>query len=146
MATTVYEVQELILQDGSTITCKPANIKVMRKGNELLTNLGDAKDDEEGMSKLLDIVCLCTKKERPEFETKSEMENEDGTKVTKTATNYDLMEDLFDLETVFKTIELFLGVKLNDPNLVEAAAQLALLKEQEANREEQAGTNSDSQS
>lgn len=139
MATTVYEVQELVLDDGSTtITCKPANIKVMRKGNELLAKLGEVEGNDEGIERLLDIVCLCLKREHPEFET-DELD-EKGKKTGSKITNYELMEELFDMDTMFKVIELFLGVKLNDPKLLEAAAQAALLKEQEKD-EEEAGTN-----
>lgn len=138
MATTVYEVQELVLDDGSTITCKPANIKVMRKGNELLANLGDVEDNDEGIHRLLDIVCLCTKRERPEFEV--DEKDDKGKKTGNKVTNYDLMEELFDMDTMFKVIELFLGIKLNDPKLLEAAAQAALLQEQ-AKEAEEAGTN-----
>lgn len=136
MATTVYEVQELVLDDGTTVTCKPANIKVMRKGNELLAKLGESEDNDDGINRLLDIVCLCTKRERPEFEI-DELDDE-GEKTGRRVTNYELMEELFDMETVFKVIELDLGVKLNDPKLLEAAAQMALLKAQE---EEEAGQN-----
>lgn len=139
MATTVYEVQELILDDGSTITCKPANIKVMRKGNEMVMALGDAEDDEDGLHRLLDIVALCTKRERPEFEV-DELDDK-GKETGNKVTNYDLMEDLFDMDTVFKVIEIDLGIKLNDPKLMEAAAQVALLQAQEENREESPGTN-----
>lgn len=133
MATSVYEVQELILDDGTTVTCKPANIKVLRKGNELLANLSDVEDNDEGIQKLLDIVCLCLKRQRPEFERV----DEDG----KTVTNYELMEELFDMDTMFKVIEIFLGVKLNDPKLLEAAAQMALAQEETAKAAEEDGTN-----
>ena len=114
MATTVYEVQELTLDDGSTVTCKPANIKVLRKGNELIANLGNTEDTDDGIQKLLDIVFLCLKRQKPE------LANEDGTP------NYDLMEELFDMDTVFKVIEIYLGIKLNDPKLLEAAARAVL--------------------
>lgn len=124
MATTVYEVQELILDDGSTITCKPANIKVTRKGNELLAKLGDVEDNDDGVKALLDIVCLCLKKQRPDFV------EEDG------QTNYELLEELFDYDTMFKVIEIFLGVKLNDPKLMEQALELAAAQ---AKAEESAG-------
>lgn len=139
MATTVYEVQELILQDGSTITCKPANIKVMRKGQELLSKLNEAEDDDDGINRLLDIVALCTKRERPEFEVETPVDPEDESKGTKRGTNYDLMSELFDMETVFKVIELDLGIKLNDPKMLEAAAQMALLRAEQ--EKEEAGTN-----
>lgn len=136
MATTVYEVQELILDDGTTITCKPANIKVMRKGNEMVLNLGQSQDDDEGLRRLLDIVALCTKRERPEFEV--DEVDDDGKPTGKKVTNYELMEELFDMDTVFKVIELFLGIKLNDPKLMEAAAQVAMLRAQEENKEQEA--------
>lgn len=141
MATTVYEVQELILDDGSTITCKPANIAVTRKGNELLSKLGDAEDDEEGIYKLLDIVALCTKRQRPDF-VKDEV-NDEGEKTGKKVTDYELLEELFDYETMFKVIEIFLGVKLNDPKLLEAAMEMA--QAQAAAEAESPGTNSTSQ-
>lgn len=133
MATTVYEVQELILDDGSTITCKPANIAVTRKGNELLAALGEVDDNDEGVHRLLDIVYLCLKRQRPDFGT----DDENG----KNVANYELLEELFDYDTMFKVIEIFLGVKLNDPKLLEAALEVA--KAQEA--EESPGTNSTSQ-
>lgn len=136
MATTVYDVQELVLQDGSTVTCKPANIKVMRKGTEMLSQLGEAEDNDDGINRLLDIVCLCTKRERPEFET-DEVDDE-GEKTGKKVPNYEVMEELFDMDTVFKVIELYLGVKLNDPKLLEAATQMALAREQEEAKD---GTN-----
>lgn len=125
MATTVYKVEELLLDDGRTITCKPANIRVLRKGNEMIAKLGETETNDDGIRELLDIVCLCLKREHPDFEVVKE---EDG--VTTKTTNYELLEELFDLETVFKVIEIFLGIKLNDPKLVEAAAQMAMLREQ----------------
>lgn len=131
MATTVYEVVELELEDGSTVTCKPANIKVLRKGNELIANLGSSEDDEDGIRSLLDIVFLCLKRQREDFAL------EDG------KPNYDHMEELFDMETIFKVIEVYLGIKLNDPKLLETAAAMALLQQQE--KERQSGETSTSQ-
>jgi hypothetical protein len=133
MATTVYEVSELELDDGSTIICKPANIKVTRKGNELLAKLQEAEDDEEGVHKLLDIVVLCLKRQRPEFEIDEVV---DGEKTGRKVTDYDTVEELFDYDTMFKVIEIFLGVKLNDPKLLEAAAEMAMAQEKTAAAEE----------
>lgn len=136
MATTVYEVHELILDDGTSVTCKPANIKVTRKGNELLAKLGDVEDNDEGVHKLLDIVTLCLKRQRADFEI--DEVNDDGEKTGRKVTNYELLEELFDYDTMFKVIEIFLGVKLNDPKMLEAAMELAALEQKEA---ESAGQN-----
>jgi hypothetical protein len=137
MATTVYEVSELVLQDGTSVLCKPANIKVMRKGTELLTNSVETESDDDGIDRLLDIVAVCLKNQRPEFEHEVEVEG-----VRKKETNYELMYELFDMDTVFEIIHKFLGIKLNDPKLLETAAQMALLQ---AQQEASLGTNSNSQ-
>jgi len=135
MATTVYEVQELVLDDNSTITCKPANIKVTRKGNELLAKLGEVDDNDEGVHALLDIVCLCLKRQREDFET--DEIGDDGEKTGRKVTNYELLEELFDYDTMFKVIEIFLGVKLNDPKLVEQAMELAAAQQVAAEQDGQ---------
>jgi len=130
MANTVYTVEEYELQDGSLVTLKPANIAVSRKGHELINKLGQNPEVAEGepepeeqddIHQLLDIVCLCLKRQRPEFETI----DKNGKKVP----NYEVMEELFDLDTAFKVIEIELGVKLNDPKLLEAAMKLAMAAE-----------------
>lgn len=130
MATTVYEVQELILDDGSAITCKPASIKVMRKGHEMIQNFGEIENDEDGLHRFLDLVCLCLKRQRPDFELEA-ADPETGSK-----TNYDLMEDLFDYETMFKVIHIYLGVNFADPKLLEAAAELAAVQKEIKEKEE----------
>src|SRR4051794_6224268 len=127
MATTVYEVEEIVLQDGSTVTLKPSNIRVMRKGNEMIAKLGEAETDDEGITRLLDVVCVCLKAQRPDFE--HQVTDDEG--VTKVVPNYELLEELFDMDLVFKVIEVCLKIKLNDPKLMEAAAQMALLQAQQ---------------
>lgn len=125
MSNDLYEIEEITLEDGTKITLKPSTIKVLRKGTALLSTLGDPppENDEEAVHRLLDIVCLCVKKQRPDFEKEVE---EDGVK--KTVVDYDLMEELFDIEQIWYVIEKDLGVKLNDPNLLaETAANAAKL-------------------
>ena len=156
MATAVYEIRELVLQDGSTVSCKPAPISILRKGNKMLSVMdniddiedpnGELTDDDKGVRKVLEIVAVCLKAQRPDFYKQEEVENPDGSVTKRTVVHYELMEDLFDLDTMFKVIELELGWKLNDPNLVEAATQLALLKQQDEERQkESSGTTSTSQ-
>lgn len=135
MATTVYEVKELVLDDGSTVTCKPASIKVNRKGQELINKLDEAEGEIEALHRFLDIVCLCLKRQRPDFEL-DEPDPETGSK-----TNYDLMEELFDYPTMFEVIHIYLGVNFADPKLMEAAAELAAAQAEmaEAEKEESPG-------
>ena len=107
----IYEVVEVPLQDGSTVELKPASIKLLKAGNKQLERLGGAKDTDETLDILLDVCTVLLKRQRPEL---ADPEN-----------GKELAEDLFDLETVYKVIEVMLGVKLNDPALVEAALRAA---------------------
>jgi hypothetical protein len=133
MANEVYKVEEVTLDDGSKVLVKPSPIKILRKGTQMITELGRPDSEEEAIHSLLDIVCLCLKKQRPDFE--KEEDQEDGSK--RTVTNYDLMEEIFDIDTVFYVIEKDLGVKLNDPKLMEITqeqveAMEEALKEQDS--------------
>jgi hypothetical protein len=105
----VYETVVLPLQDGSTIECKPASIKLLKAGNKELERLGEAEETDETIDILLDVVIVLLAKQRPDLAAEGGKE---------------LAEDLFDMDTVYRVIEVFLGVKLNDPNLIEAALRL----------------------
>jgi hypothetical protein len=105
----VYEVITVPLQDGSEVELKPASIKLLKKGQAELDRLASAESSDETLDILLDVVTLLLAKQRPDLVGPVGSEARD------------LAEDLFDLETIYKVVEVYLGVKLNDPNLVEAA-------------------------
>lgn len=107
----LYEVITVALQDGSTVELKPASIALLKRGQAQLDRLGDAKTTEETLDILLDVCVVLLKKQKPELADPE---------------NRELVEDLFDLDTVYKVVEVFLGVKLNDPKLVEAAMRANL--------------------
>lgn len=106
-AQNIYDVVVIPLQDETTVELKPASIKLLKAGNKQLERLADAADTDETLDILLDTCIVLLKKQRPAL---ADPEN-----------GKDLAEDLFDLDTVYKVIEVMLGVKLNDPKLVEAA-------------------------
>lgn len=110
----IYEVITIPLQDGSTIELKPASIKLLKAGNKELERLTDASTNEDTLEILLDVCIAMLRKQRPEL------------------VDRELAEDLFDLDTIYKVIEVMLGVKLNDPKLLEAALRL---QENQANQE-----------
>jgi hypothetical protein len=105
----IYEVITVPLQDGTTVELKPASIKLLKAGQKELQRLAeiDADDPAEGtLDILLDVCVTLLKKQRPEL------------------IDREVAEELFDLETVYKVIEVMLGVKLNDPKLLEAAMRI----------------------
>lgn len=105
MAKTVYNVEEIELQDGTNVTLRPLNIKNMRIFMKELEKIKDIENEDEYMDFLIDLAVLCLKKQRPDFADR------------------EVAEDALDLETVFKVIEVMGGTKLNDPKMIEAAAE-----------------------
>ena len=112
MATSVYSTEEVELQDDTTVTLKPLNIKTLRSFMKAMERFGDEDTTEdEGLDILLDASALCLKGQRPEFW--------DGEGHTEA------YEEAVDMPTVYKILDVCGGVKLNDPNLL-AMAQEAL--------------------
>lgn len=113
MATSVYTVEEIVLQDGVEVTLKPLNIKGLRKFMKKFKELDGLKEDDQVVDFLIEVGQLCLASLYPEY------------------ADTDKYEDAVDMPTVHKIIEICGGVKLNDPELMAAAA---------AALEKQAGT------
>ena len=109
MATSVYTVEEIELQNGVTISLKPLTIKALRKFMEKMKEFAEAETEDESVRKLVEASALCFAKQQPEL-----------------AADIDELEDVLDMPTIYKIIEVCGGIKLNDPKLMEIAEQTAL--------------------
>ena len=106
MASSVYEVVEIELQDGTKVEMKPLKIKFLRDFMKEFQKISDekiAEDNIKSMDLLLDCAVIAMKQYNPEIATKEKL------------------EDVIDLPTVYKIIEVAAGIKLNDPNALAAA-------------------------
>ena len=106
MATSVYEVVEVELLDGSTISMKPLKISLLRDFMKEFQKISDpkiAEDNIKSMDLLLSCATIAMKEYSPELATKEQL------------------EEIMDLPTVYKVIEVAAGIKLNDPNALAAA-------------------------
>jgi hypothetical protein len=106
MATSVYEIVEVELMDGTTISMRPLRISLLRDFMKEFQKIGDekiAEDNIKSMDLLLSCATIAMKQYNPEIATKEKM------------------EDIVDLPTVYKIIEIAAGIKLNDPNALAAA-------------------------
>lgn len=121
MATTVYEVQDIQLQDGTEVKIKPLDLKRLRrvmKMWDLVTNPApEAKDGDsesepkekevvEGVtsdSSILDFLAaaskVCLEKEAPEL-----------------VKDDDKFEEALDLPTMWKLMNVCAGITMADPN------------------------------
>jgi hypothetical protein len=106
MATQVYEVLELELMDGSAITVRPLKISLLRDFMKEFQKIGDEKiseDNIKSMNLLLDCAAIAMKQYNPDLADKAKL------------------EEVIDLPTIYKIIEVASGIKLNDPNALAAA-------------------------
>ena len=106
MATSVYETVEVELIDGTTITMRPLKISLLREFMKEFQKIGDediAADNIKSMDLLLDCAVIAMKQYNNEYADKTKL------------------EDVVDLPTIYKIIEVAAGIKLNDPNALAAA-------------------------
>ena len=106
MATQVYEVVEIELADGTKLQLRPLKIKLLREFMKRFSEgvvESDINDSDESMDLLVDCVEIAMKQYAPDMASKEKL------------------EDVLDLPTIYKIIEVASGIKLNDPNLVAAA-------------------------
>jgi hypothetical protein len=106
MATSVYETVEIELMDGEKIQMRPLKISLLRDFMKEFQKIGDdgvAEDNIKSMDLLLNCAVIAMKQYNAELATK------------------DKLEDILDLPTVYKIIEVAAGIKLNDPNALAAA-------------------------
>lgn len=111
MANAVYTVEEVSLQDGSDVTLKPLPIAGLRVFMKMFEEFSKAEDEEQGLDVLSKCAAYCLSRAKPEYWDKEK----------KAVT--EAWEEAADLPTVYKIIEVCGGIKLNDPNLLAAAAE-----------------------
>lgn len=106
MATSVYDTVEVELIDGTKVSMRPLKISLLRDFMKEFQKIGDekiAEDNIKSMDLLLDCAVIAMQQYNPELATKEKL------------------EDIIDLPTVYKIIEVAAGIKLNDPNALAAA-------------------------
>ena len=105
MATTVHEGTELTLMDGSKIKVRPLKISLLRPFMKKFEQVaGVAEDNEKSMTLLIECVQIAMEQYNPDL-----------------STDINKLEEILDLPTVYKVIEVAAGIQLNDPNALAAA-------------------------
>lgn len=104
MATTVYNVEEIQLQNGAKVTLKPLTIKELRKFMEAIRKTAEVKSEEETLTVLIDACAVALEKQLPDL-----------------VKNRDELEDALDVPTINRILEVCGGIKMDDPNLLAAA-------------------------
>ena len=106
MATSVYEVVEIELLDGTKLSLRPLKISILRDFMKTIEKISAVQEDNiKSMDVLLECVQVAMKQYKPEL-------SEDVKK----------LEDIIDLPSIYKIIEVASGITFNgdSPNLLTA--------------------------
>jgi hypothetical protein len=111
MANTVYEVVDIQLSNGQDISIKPLTIKNLKKFTEVVKKLDDANitTEEQAMEIFIEAGMVCMAQFSPELSQDKE-----------------LFEDIIEVPTLMKILEVAGGLKMNDPNPVTATDLLGM--------------------
>lgn len=107
MPNTVYDIVELELSNGETIEIRPLPIKQLRTFMNIIKKMDDPLADENedyAMDIFIEAAMTCLKVFKPEL-----------------STDKDKFEEVVEIPTMMKILEICGGLKLNDPNLLGAA-------------------------
>lgn len=104
MATTVYDVEEIQLQNGAKVTLKPLTIKELRKFMSAIQKTATVQNEDETLTILIDACAVALEKQLPDL-----------------VADRDALEDALDVPTINRILEVCGGIKMDDPNLMAAA-------------------------
>lgn len=127
MATAVYDEQDVLLQDNTEVTLKPLPIGQLRRfmaaWKEMANLKGDTDDEKEEYSYTVFINCSGIALEN-QFIALEKFPKTRGVGKDPLSKEYrDYLEQVLDMETIYKIMEVCGGLKLNDPNLLAALTQ-----------------------
>ena len=104
MATTVYDVEEIELQNGAKVKLKPLTIKELRKFMVAIQRTQEVTSEDETLNILIDACAVALERQLPEL-----------------VKDRDALEDALDVPTINRILEVCGGIKMDDPNLLAAA-------------------------
>jgi hypothetical protein len=103
LATTVYDVEEIQLQNGSTVKLKPLTIKELRKFMVVIQKTAEVTSEDETLTILIEACAVALEKQLPDL-----------------VKDIDAFEDTLDVPTINRILEVCGGIKMDDPNLLAA--------------------------
>jgi phosphohistidine swiveling domain-containing protein len=104
LATTVYSVEEITLQNGVTVKLKPLTIKELRKFMVVIQKTAEVTTEDETLTILIEACAVALEKQLPDL-----------------VKDVDAFEDVLDVPTINRILEVCGGIKMDDPNLLAAA-------------------------
>jgi len=104
LATTVYDVEEIQLQNGATVKLKPLTIKELREFMKVINRTQEVTTEDETLTILIEACGVALQKQLPDL-----------------VADKDAFEDTLDVPTINRILEVCGGIKMDDPNQLAAA-------------------------
>lgn len=129
MASAVYNEETIKLQDGKEVLLRPLAIGKLRRFMKVWEGFKEVKEGDEETPLNIFVTCAGISVE-DSFKEEYDKTYVDGD-LTEEYRTY--LENVLDMDTIYKILDVCGGLKLNDPNLTRAAIEKAVA--------EAAGTN-----
>lgn len=121
MAKTVYDSVDITLQDGKQVTLVPLAIGRLRKFMKAWQEFANIETEDDAFDIYINCCGIALEKD-----FKDQFDNECLDAETVLTEGYrEYLEDVLDMDTIYKVLEVTGGLKLNDPKLLEAAEEAA---------------------
>ena len=104
MATTVYDVEEILLQNGDKVKLKPLSIFDLREFMKVMSGTDQLVTEDDTIGVLIDACAIALRAQLPEL-----------------AADKEKLEKALDVPTINRILEVCGGIKMDDPNLLAAA-------------------------
>lgn len=120
MAKTVYDSEDITLQDGREVTLVPLAIGRLRRFMKAWGEFANIESEDDAFDIYINCCGVALEKSVEElFNTTKDAEKV----ITDEYREY--LEDVLDMDTIYKILDVCGGLKLNDPKLLEAAEKMA---------------------
>lgn len=120
MAKTVYDSVDITLQDGREVTLVPLAIGRLRRFMKAWGEFANIENEDQAFDIYINCCGVALEKAvSGEFEKTADSEKV----ITDDYREY--LEDVLDMDTIYKVLEVCGGLKLNDPKLLAEAERLA---------------------
>lgn len=119
MASTVYDTETIQLQDGTDVTLVPLAIGRLRKFMKAWQEFGNLEQEDGAFDIYVNCCGIALEKD---FKDKFEKTSDVDKVLTDEYREY--LEDVLDMDTIYKILDVCGGLKLNDPKIQEEAEKI----------------------